>query len=51
MTTGARNINLIINETILPDIARRILEMMENDEHHDKMCVDAVDDAFKYEFK
>ena len=51
MTTGARNINLIINESILPDIARRILEMMDQDEQHDKMCVDVKDDAFTYEFK
>ena len=51
MTTGARNINLIINESILPEIAKRILEMLDQDEHHDKMCVDAVDDAFTYEFK
>jgi len=31
MTTGARNINLIINETILPEIARRLLEVMGED--------------------
>jgi type VI secretion system protein VasG len=51
MTTGARNINLIINETVLPEIARRILELMGEDKKYEKLCVDAKDGEFTYEFK
>ncbi len=51
MTTGARNINLIINETVLPEIAKRILELMGEDKKYEKLCVDAKDGEFTYDFR
>ncbi|MCH8806947.1 MAG: type VI secretion system ATPase TssH [Planctomycetes bacterium] len=50
MTTGARNINLIINETVLPEIARNILELMGSDKKPEKLMIDAVDGDFTYKF-
>lgn len=37
VTTGARLINLIINETVLPEIARNILEIMGGDKVYERM--------------
>lgn len=51
ITIGARLINLIINETVLPEIARRILEIMGSEAKYEKMVLDAKDGQFTYEFR
>jgi type VI secretion system protein VasG len=51
ITIGARLINLIINETVLPEIARRVLEIMGTETKYSKLVVDAKDGEFVYEFK
>jgi len=50
ITIGARLINLIINETVLPEIARRVLEIMGTETKHNKLVLDAKDGEFTYEF-
>lgn len=50
ITIGARLINLIINETVLPEIARRVLELMGTEAKHNKLVLDAKDGEFMYEF-
>ncbi|MBU0641314.1 MAG: type VI secretion system ATPase TssH [Planctomycetes bacterium] len=51
MTTGARNINLIINETILPAIARQILEIMGEERKYEKLKLGVNEEGeFTYEF-
>jgi type VI secretion system protein VasG len=51
MTTGARNINLIINETILPEIARRLLEVMGEDKKPASLKLGAsAEGEFTYAF-
>lgn len=52
MTTGARNINLIINETILPEIARKVLEVMDEPGKYQSLTLDVSSGGeFTYEFK
>ncbi|MFQ5807402.1 MAG: AAA family ATPase, partial [Phycisphaerae bacterium] len=51
ITIGARLINLIINETVLPEIARRILGIMGSEAKYDKLVIDAQDGEFTYGFK
>ena len=51
ITIGARLINLIINETVLPEIAKRILEIMGSEAKYDKLVIDVADGEFTYEFK
>ncbi|MBI5866542.1 MAG: type VI secretion system ATPase TssH [Planctomycetes bacterium] len=41
ISIGARLINLIINETVLPEIARRVLEMMGSEQRCQKLVIDA----------
>ncbi len=51
ITTGARNINLIINETVLPEIARRILEVMSAEQRPAKLTLGVGEGgAFTYQF-
>lgn len=51
VTTGARLINLIINETVLPEIARNILEIMGGDKVYEKMKLGVNDSGeFTYDF-
>ena len=50
ITIGARLINLIINETVLPEIARRVLEIMGTETKHAKLVLDARDGEFTYAF-
>jgi type VI secretion system protein VasG len=50
ITIGARLINLIINETVLPEIAKRILEIMGSEAKYDKLVIDAKDGQFTYNF-
>jgi type VI secretion system protein VasG len=49
ISIGARLINLIINETVLPEIAKRMLEMMGTDEKHQKLVLD-VDAAGEFTY-
>jgi type VI secretion system protein VasG len=51
ITIGARLINLIINETVLPEVAKRILEIMGSEAKYEKLVIDAADGEFTYEFK
>jgi len=51
ITIGARLINLIINETVLPEVARHILEIMGSEAKYEKLVIDARDGEFVYEFK
>ena len=51
ITIGARLINLIINETVLPEIAKRILEIMGTEAKYGKLVIDVKDGQFTYEFK
>lgn len=51
ITIGARLINLIINESVLPEIAKRILEIMGSEAKYEKLVIDAKDGEFTYEFK
>ncbi len=51
ITIGARLINLIINETVLPEIAKRILEIMGTEAKYEKLVLDVQDGQFTYEFK
>jgi type VI secretion system protein VasG len=51
ITIGARLINLIINESVLPEIARHILEIMGSEAKYEKLVIDAKDGEFTYEFK
>ncbi|MFN0135142.1 MAG: type VI secretion system ATPase TssH [Phycisphaerae bacterium] len=41
ISIGARLINLIINETVLPEIAIKVLELMGSDKKYDKLTIDA----------
>ena len=50
ITIGARLINLIINETVLPEIARRVLEILGTEEKYEKLVIDAKDGDFTYDF-
>ncbi|MEP0846114.1 MAG: type VI secretion system ATPase TssH [Phycisphaerae bacterium] len=50
ITIGARLINLIINETVLPEIARRVLELMGSEAKYDKLVIDVKDQDFTYAF-
>ncbi|MFH1749181.1 MAG: type VI secretion system ATPase TssH [Planctomycetota bacterium] len=50
ITIGARLINLIINETVLPEIARRVLEIMGTEEKYDKLILDCENNEFTYNF-
>lgn len=50
ITIGARLINLIINETVLPEIARRVLELMGSEAKYDKLVIDVKDNDFTYSF-
>lgn len=51
VTIGARLINLIINETVLPEIARKVLELMGTGEKHDQLVLDVDSDGqFTYTF-
>ncbi len=45
ITIGARLINLIINETVLPEIAKKVLELMGSDKKYDKLTIDADQDG------
>ena len=51
ITIGARLINLIINETVLPEVAKRILEIMGSEAKYDKLVIDAAGGEFTYDFK
>jgi len=51
ITIGARLINLIINETVLPEIARNILELMGAESKYDKLILDARDGEFTYQLE
>jgi type VI secretion system protein VasG len=52
ITIGARLINLIINETVLPEIARKVLELMGQDTRYEKLVIDVgADGQFTYELK
>ncbi|MDX2199373.1 MAG: type VI secretion system ATPase TssH [Phycisphaerae bacterium] len=49
ITIGARLINLIINETILPEVARRVLEVLDEKEKYSKVTVEmGADGGFGY---
>ena len=50
ITIGARLINLIINETVLPEIARHVLEILGSEAKYEKLVIDAKDGEFTYEF-
>lgn len=51
ITTGARNINLIINETVPPEIARQVLEVMGQDAKPAKLQLGVGESgAFTYTF-
>jgi len=50
ITIGARLINLIINESVLPEIARKILETMGSDVKPARLVIDAKDGEFTYAF-
>ena len=41
ITIGARLINLIINETVLPEIAKKVLELMGSDKKYETLTIDA----------
>lgn len=50
ITIGARLINLIINETVLPEIAKKVLELMGGDTKAEKLVIDADSNGqFTYE--
>ena len=51
ITIGARLINLIINETVLPEIARRMLEVLGSEAKYEKLVLDAADGEFTYTFR
>ncbi len=51
ITIGARLINLIINETVLPEIARHILEIMGSEAKYDRLVIDVADGEFTYNFR
>jgi type VI secretion system protein VasG len=52
ITIGARLINQIINETVLPAIARRILEIMGEEAKYSKLRLGTDDDGeFTYDLK
>jgi type VI secretion system protein VasG len=51
ITIGARLINLIINETVLPAISTKVLEMMGQTHTHNTLVVDCADGEFTYNFK
>ena len=51
ITIGARLINLIINETVLPEIARRMLEVLGSEAKYAKLVLDAADGEFAYKFE
>ncbi len=51
ITIGARLINLIINESVLPEISRKVLEMMGETTSYRTLQVDCVDGEFTYAFK
>lgn len=49
--TGARNIDHIINRTLLPEISTKILEMMGDEEQPEKLTVGLAEDgSFSYQF-
>jgi len=48
ITIGARLINLIINETVLPEISRRVLELMGSEAKYNKLVIDVKDGQFTY---
>ena len=50
ITIGARLINLIINETVLPEIARHVLEILGSEAKYEKLVIDAQDGEFTYAF-
>lgn len=51
ITIGARLINLIINETVLPEIARKTLEVLSSDVRPARLVLDVdADGQFTYEF-
>ncbi len=51
ITIGARLINLIINETVLPEIARKTLEVMSSDAKPARLVLDVdADGQFTYRF-
>ncbi|TWT41857.1 Chaperone protein ClpB [Phycisphaerae bacterium RAS1] len=52
ITVGARLINIIISETVQPEIARRVLETMGGDEKYSQLVlgVDPASNEFTYEF-
>ncbi len=50
ITIGARLINLIINETVLPEISKRVLELMGSEAKYDKLVLDVKDQEFTYSF-
>ena len=51
LESGARMIEAIITNTLLPDISREILLRMMNEEEINKVVVDVGDDAFTYQFE
>ncbi len=51
VTIGARLITLIINETVLPEIARRVLEIVGSEAKYDRLVIDVKDHEFTYELK
>jgi type VI secretion system protein VasG len=52
ITIGARLINLIINETVLPEIARKTLEVMSSDARPARLVLDVdAEGQFTYEFR
>jgi type VI secretion system protein VasG len=51
VTIGARLITLIINETVLPEIARRVLEIMGSEAKYERLVIDVKDHEFTYELK
>jgi type VI secretion system protein VasG len=52
ITIGARLINLIINETVLPEVARKTLEVMSSDAKPARLVLDVdAEGQFTYEFK
>ncbi len=51
ITIGARLINLIINETVLPEIARRVLEILGQEQKYERLVIDCDDEGeFTYAF-
>jgi type VI secretion system protein VasG len=50
ITIGARLINLIINESVLPEVAKRILEIVGSEAKYEKLVIDVRDGEFTYEF-